>query len=183
MQRGLLYRPRRVNATPVDSESATIGKQCGVRMKPLRVYADTSAFGGCFDVEFAAESERFFDLVRAGSVTLLVSEVVVRELATAPAQVRELLRSLPAESVVQVSLTRDVIELREAYLTAGILDRQSTDDATHVAAATVARADAIVSWNFKHIVHFEKIGGYEGVNSLRGYRSPRIYSPLEVVTP
>jgi hypothetical protein len=30
---------------------------------------------------------------------------------------------------------------------------------------------------------FEKIVGYEGVNSLRGYRSPRIYSPREVVTP
>jgi hypothetical protein len=44
-------------------------------------------------------------------------------------------------------------------------------------------AHPVVSWNFKHIVHFEKIGGYEGVNSLRGYRSPRIYSPREVVTP
>jgi hypothetical protein len=38
-----------------------------------------------------------------------------------------------------------------------------------------------VSWNFKHIVHFEKIAGYEGVNRLRGYRSPKIYSPREVV--
>ena len=180
MQRGLLYRPRRVNATPVDSESAPIGKQCGVRMKPLRVYADTSAFGGCFDVEFAAESERFFDLVRAGSVTLLVSEVVVRELATAPAQVRELLRSLPAESVVQVSLTRDVIELREAYLTAGILDRQSTDDATHVAAATVARADAIVSWNFKHIVRIDKMRAYNQVNLQAGFGLLSIVSPQEV---
>jgi hypothetical protein len=43
--------------------------------------------------------------------------------------------------------------------------------------------DGLVSLNFKHIVHFEKIGGYEGVISLRGYRSPRIYSPREVVTP
>jgi hypothetical protein len=49
--------------------------------------------------------------------------------------------------------------------------------------ATVSNVDMVVSWNFKHIVHFEKIGGYEGVNSLRGYRSPRIYSPREVVTP
>ena len=44
------------------------------------------------------------------------------------------------------------------------------------------RRSAAIS-DFKHIVHFEKIGGYEGVNSLRGYRSPRIYSPREVVTP
>jgi hypothetical protein len=50
-------------------------------MKPLRVYADTSVFGGCFDAEFATESKRFFDLVRRGGVKLVVSEVVVRELA------------------------------------------------------------------------------------------------------
>ena len=33
-------------------------------MKPLRVYVDTSVFGGCFDAEFAEQSTRFFDLVR-----------------------------------------------------------------------------------------------------------------------
>ena len=33
-------------------------------MRPLRVYVDTSVFGGCFDAEVAAESARFFDLVR-----------------------------------------------------------------------------------------------------------------------
>ncbi len=53
---------------------------------------------------------------------------------------------------------------------------------THIAVATVSNVDLVVSWNFKHIVHFEKIGGYEGVNSLCGYRSPKIYSPREVVT-
>ena len=48
------------------------------------------------------------------------------------------LGSLPAGALVLVSLTRDVIDLRNAYLAAGILDPQSTDDATHGAAATVA---------------------------------------------
>ena len=32
------------------------------------------------------------------------------------------------------------------------------NDAMHVALATVAKAD-VVSWNFKHIVHFDKIRG------------------------
>ena len=59
--------------------------------------------------------------------------------------------------------------------------RSSRNDAAHIALATVFGADLVVSWNFKHIVHFEKIAGYEGVNSLRGYRSPKIYSPREVV--
>jgi predicted nucleic acid-binding protein len=149
-------------------------------MKPLRVYADTSVFDGCFDDEFAAESERFFDLVRAGRVKILVSEVVVRELANAPVRVRELLRSLPAGSVEQVRLTRDVIDLRNAYLAAGILDPQSTDDATHVAVATVARADAIVSWNFKHIVRIDKMRAYNQVNLQTGFGLLSIVSPQEV---
>jgi rRNA-processing protein FCF1 len=61
------------------------------KMKPLQVYVDTSVFGGCYDAEFAAESVRFFDLVRAGKVKILLSEVVVRELAKAPARVHRLL--------------------------------------------------------------------------------------------
>jgi hypothetical protein len=149
-------------------------------MKPLRVYADTSVFGGSFDAEFAVESERFFDLVRDGRVKILVSEVVVRELASAPVRVRELLRSLPADSVEQVRLTRDVIDLRDAYLAAGILDSQSMDDATHVAAATVARADAIVSWNFKHIVRIDKMRAYNQVNLQTGFGLLSIVSPQEV---
>jgi hypothetical protein len=144
------------------------------------VYADTSVFGGCFDTEFAHESERFFDLVRAGRVKLLVSEVVVRELASAPEHGRELVKSLPDDCVLQVGLTRDVIELREAYLAAGILDRQAMDDATHVAAATVARADAIVSWNFRHIVRVDKMRAYNQVNLQTGFGLLSIVSPQEV---
>jgi hypothetical protein len=119
-------------------------------------------------------------LVRTGKVNLLVSEVIVREVAKAPARVRELLTSLPAGSVVQVPLTQDMIELRDAYLAAGILDPQSTDDATHVAAATVARADAIVSWNFKHIVRIDKMRAYNQVNLKTGFGLLSIVSPQEV---
>ena len=39
----------------------------------------------------------------------------------------------------------------------------------------------IVSWNFTHIVHFEKIPKYNALNTLKGYESISIYSPLEVV--
>lgn len=63
---------------------------------------------------------------------------------------------------------------------------RSTSEAScfgHKSRSAVSGVDLVMSWNFKHIVHFERIGGYEGANSLRGYRSPRIYSPREVVTP
>jgi hypothetical protein len=39
----------------------------------------------------------------------------------------------------------------------------------------------IVSWNFKHIVHFEKISKYNAVNTVKGYSHLDIFSPSEVI--
>jgi hypothetical protein len=54
-------------------------------------------------------------------------------------------------------------------------------DAEHIACASVAAVDLIVSWNFRHIVHFDKIRGYHAVNLVNGYNAIPIYSPKEVV--
>jgi hypothetical protein len=151
--------------------------------KPLRVYADTSVFGGCFDEKFQIESVRFFEEVRQGLFVVVVSNVTLDELALAPDAVRGVLANLLPEQVEIVSTSPESDGLRNAYLEAGVVGPASSNDAAHIAVATTSNVDLVVSWNFKHIVHFEKIGGYEGVNSLLGYRSPRIYSPREVVTP
>jgi len=45
----------------------------------------------------------------------------------------------------------------------------------------VGGADLIVSWNFRHIVHFEKVHKYNAVNALHGYRAVAIHSPSEVI--
>lgn len=55
------------------------------------------------------------------------------------------------------------------------------DDALHVAIATVADCDVIVSWNFKHIVNFQKIPMFNAVNVLNGYKPIAIHSPVEVI--
>ena len=141
--------------------------------RSLRVYADTSVFGGCSDDEFKSESARFFEEVRQKQFILVVSKNVrLDELELAPDQVRGVLAGLPAEQVELVNTSAESVELRNAYLEAGVVGPASTNDAAHIAVATTSSVDLVVSWNFKHIVHFEKIGGYEGVNSLRGYRSP-----------
>ncbi|MHC4542617.1 MAG: type II toxin-antitoxin system VapC family toxin, partial [Planctomycetota bacterium] len=54
-------------------------------------------------------------------------------------------------------------------------------DALHVALATVSQSSLIVSWNFKHIVNFQKIPRYNAVNTLHGQNEIAIYSPLEVI--
>jgi len=150
-------------------------------MRPLRVYVDTSVFGGCIDDEFADESRRVFDAVRSGHIVLLLSDVVVAELEPAPSEVKRVIESIPAECVERVAITRDVIQLRDAYIRHGVIGVRWLDDATHVAAATVARADAMVSWNFRHIVRLDRIKGYNQVNLGEGYGVLTVLSPREVM--
>ncbi|MCK4341383.1 MAG: hypothetical protein KAY37_06640 [Phycisphaerae bacterium] len=149
-------------------------------MRTQSAYIDTSVFGGVFDEEFETPSKSFFDLARAGRFLLLVSDVTRREIALAPDHVREHFDTLLAFMRL-VPVDERVLALRDAYLAARILAPQWADDATHVAAATVAEADLIVSWNFRHIVHFDKIRLYNAVNALEGYRPLEIRSPLEVI--
>ena len=149
-------------------------------MRSLRIYIDSSVVGGCKDAEFEEDSLRVIDWARAGELTLLISEITLRELGPAPAEVRNILSTLPAACLELVPLTEEILTLRDAYIGAGVVAPQWTDDAGHVAAAAVARADAIVSWNFKHIVRLEKIRGYNQVNESRGYTSLTIITPREV---
>jgi len=79
-----------------------------------------------------------------------------------------------------VVLNEEVDTLTAEYIRAGVLGEASRDDATHVAAATVAGADLILSWNFRHIVNFDRICGFNSVNMRNGYRSMTILSPREV---
>lgn len=149
-------------------------------MRRLRIYVDTSVFGGLKDSEFGSASERFFEVVRQQNHLILVSEVTLAELSRAPEIVREVYEDLPDEYVHLVNINEDVNNLARAYIEAGILGITHSADATHVAAATVYRADMIVSWNFKHIVNFNRIHKFNAVNILQGYNSLEIHSPLEM---
>jgi hypothetical protein len=149
-------------------------------MRIPTIYTDTSVFGGVFDDEFMMPSREFFDLVRQGRFKLLVSDICRREISLAPANVRAFFdEMLPYLLVVVVD--KEVLRLRDAYISAEIVARKWIDDAGHVAAATVGCADLIVSWNFKHIVHFDKIRQYNAISLLNGYREIDIRSPAEVI--
>jgi len=150
-------------------------------MKTLRVYADTSVFGGVFDEEFTQESRGFFEEIKTGKFTLVISHTVVDELSKAPDRVKNVLAELPPENVAFAQFSGKIESLRDAYVKAGVVDAAAVLDAEHIATASVYDVDFVVSWNFKHIVHYDKIAGYQAVNLLNGYKPISIYSPKEVV--
>ncbi len=77
-------------------------------------------------------------------------------------------------------MTLDVRTLAARYLARKILTKKFLDDAVHIALATFAKVDVLVSWNFRHIVHYDKIRLFNSVNLEFGFSPLEIRSPKEV---
>jgi len=146
-------------------------------MSKMRVYIDASVFGGYFDEEFEGGTRTFFDTLLAGEVTALISDTLVAELVDAPERVQNLLERALTVDCERLSVTEQTYNLHNAYLTAAVLSENSADDALHVTHATAARADVIVSWNFKHLVNPTRIRGFNAVNAVQGH------GPVVIMTP
>ncbi len=149
-------------------------------MPARRYYVGTSVFGGCFEAGWEESSKALLQFARDGRVRLLTSVIVTAELKSAPEHVRRIAAGLPTAAIDEVQVTEEVLRLRDAYLEARVVAARATADATHVALATVARADAIVSWNFRDLVREDHIKGFNCVNLAAGYGLMMIVSPQGV---
>jgi hypothetical protein len=149
-------------------------------MKP-RIYVDTSVIGGCEDDEFAAHSLQLMECFIRGDFVLALSTLTVQELAAAPDEVRRHLAKVPEANIETLRLDVEAQELAEDYIAEGVIAVRMRADAQHIAMATVARIDVLVSWNFKHIVNLYRIHGYNSVNLRRGYPTLEIRAPREVL--
>lgn len=151
-------------------------------MARLQIYVDTSVIGGCFDVEFITWSDALMRDFRARRLVPVLSDVTAAEVASAPIAVRALHQEILGLSGGVLPVTPAVLTLVAAYEARKILPKKFAADMTHIALATIAEVDAIVSWNFKHIVRLEKIRLFNAVNVDLGYRALSILSPREVTT-
>lgn len=148
-------------------------------MKP-RVYTDTSVLGGCEDDEFREPSRRLLGAFVRGELTPVLSELTLRELESAPEGVRMVVDEVPQAHIEPLSLSREAEELAAAYIEEGAVAARMRADALHIALATVARVDVLVSWNFKHIVNLKRIHAFNGINLKKGYPVLEIRTPREV---
>jgi hypothetical protein len=149
-------------------------------MKKPRIYIDTSVIGGCFDAEFSAWSNGLMEDFAAGTFMPILSDVVAAEVQDAPETVRKQYEALLRGQHEFVLVTEEVINLADAYRRRDIVTPKFYDDGLHIALASVAEADLLVSWNFRHIVRFDKIRMFNSVNLEQGYKPLTIYSPREV---
>lgn len=149
-------------------------------MKKQRIYTDTSTIGGCCDKEFKEWSLLLLSNFQSGIYDLLLSELVDAEIEDAPQEVKEIYIDFKVVAQSFLPITPESLELSEQYLQNGIVTEKYKNDALHIAIAPVANANILVSWNFRHIVHFDKIRKFNAVNLELGYNPISIYSPREV---
>jgi hypothetical protein len=145
-----------------------------------RIYTDTSVIGGCEDDEFRVHSRRLMARFTTGDARLVLSELVLRELDAAPPAVRDIVTAIPTAHVEIIRFSPEAEALARQYLAEGILTINMFADAQHIAMATVARVDVLVSWNFRHVVNLARIQRVHRVNAHHGYPAIEIRSPREV---
>ncbi len=146
----------------------------------MRIYVDTSVFGGCYDPEFEIWSNRIIDFFIKGKYKAVISEVSVFELKYAPSEIRRVLSKIPKSNLEIVRLTDEAVQLSNLYIKEKIVTEKSLADTQHIAIATVQQVDLLISWNFKHIVNFDKIRLYNAVNLKYGYKILEIRNPRDL---
>ncbi|OGH55950.1 MAG: hypothetical protein A3G34_02035 [Candidatus Lindowbacteria bacterium RIFCSPLOWO2_12_FULL_62_27] len=148
----------------------------------LRVYIDTSVVSGCLEEKWQEDSLKLMELFASGKMRPVLSNLTIDEVLAAPsAEVRALLERPELKTAEKVKFDDEADGLAEAYIQEGVVTRNSLTDAQHIAAATVFRANVLVSWNFRHIVNLRRIQMFNAANLKRGYPMLDIRSPKEVL--
>jgi hypothetical protein len=149
-------------------------------LKIPHIYLDTSVIGGCFDEEFEVWSNALIDDIHKGLFNPAVSSIVQEEIDAAPPRVKSKYQELLTLGVQMLSVDEQALLLVEQYVKHEIIPPKFRNDLYHIALATIAEIDILVSWNFQHIVRYDKIQQFNAVNLENGFRTLAIYSPREV---
>lgn len=154
-------------------------------MRLPRFYLDSTIwnFALAEDVpDYRDATEEFFAHVSVFGWEVLISRIVMAELRDAGEPRRsQLLEIIERCNPVEVPVDDEVLVLGNAYIASGVLSELHKEDCLHVACATVAECDYLLSWNFRHLANERRASLFLAANVLHGYNKVmKICTPLEV---
>ncbi|MBF0313371.1 MAG: PIN domain nuclease [Oligoflexia bacterium] len=111
-----------------------------------------------------------------------VSDLVMQEIDRCPEPKRSELGKFMKEILYkEILVDQEAVELANQYISAGIIPIKYEEDALHIAIASTQNCNAIISWNFQHMVKLKTIIGVNGINSVHGYKSIEIVTPFSII--
>ena len=147
----------------------------------MKLYLDTSIFGGFFEPEFQLWTQKLIGDILDGHYIAVFTDLTLLELENVPEKVRDLADRIIKTNSQFITIDPSCIDLANNYLKEKIITSKFQSDALHIAAATINKVDVVTSWNFKHIVNLNKIRLYNSVNLKYGYSLIEIRTPREIV--
>ena len=150
-------------------------------MKKTTLYLDTSVPSFLFADDSPEKREatiQFWDILKMGLYDIVISDILLTEISRSEVPSSQQLEDRLAEIILKiVSVNEDIYSLAQKYIDEGIIPQKYQDDALHIALATYNEVDALISWNFKHMVNLKTIRGVNGINRMLGFKE------LEILTP
>jgi predicted nucleic acid-binding protein len=117
---------------------------------------------------------------RRNDFTFYISQIVLDEVVQGDAEIAvkrlELIQNLPL-----LELNEDVKNLAKQFLLKSNLPPKASDDAAHIAAATVYGLDYLPTWNCKHIANAQIQKKLSQISAEFGYELPTICTPYELL--
>jgi len=153
-------------------------------MRKIRLYLDTSVISHLHAADAPqnmAATQKLWREIMQGKYAIYISELVLKEIMNCEEQKQRIMLSYLSDiTLYEIELTEEIINLAKKYVDAGIIPAKYTDDALHIAAATVHDCNVVVSWNFKHMVKLKTIIGVNGINKGGGYTEIEILPPNSI---
>jgi predicted nucleic acid-binding protein len=111
---------------------------------------------------------------------LYISQVVLDEIARGDQEIAikrlEIIDNFPL-----LEITEEVDNLALAFMEKSNLPPKASDDAIHIAVATVNNLDYLLTWNCKHIANAQIQRKLFNIASELGYKLPILCTPYELM--
>jgi len=151
------------------------------------IYIETSIFGyltarSTDNLIIAANIKVTQDLwdIHRSSFVLYASELVLDEASKGDTSIATQRLSL-LQSLMLLDLTEEAIDLAKEFLQQSNLPSKASNDALHMALATVYGLDYLLTWNCKHMANAQIQRKLAQISSNLGYELPVICTPYELM--
>lgn len=151
------------------------------------IYIETSIFGyltarSTDNLIIAANikvTQDWWD-IRRSSFVLYASELVLDEASKGDTSIATQ-RLILLQSFMLLDLTEEAIDLAKEFLQQSNLPSKASNDALHMALATVYGLDYLLTWNCKHMANAQIQKKLAQISSDLGYELPVICTPYELM--
>ena len=151
-------------------------------MRKLKLYIETSAWNFYFADDAPEKKEitkEFFEQVFKGMYDVYTSRIALDEIERCPEPKRkDLFKLIEKCKPTRLDVGKEAEGLATKYMAKGLVPERKEEDALHIAVATIAEMDAVITWNYRHMIGLRKSELFHSTNLEEGYTKR-----IEIITP